>query len=164
MRPQTTRARQPEVAATVRMGLEVVVIPVSDVDRAKCFYRDLGWRLDADIVKGNAFRLIQFTPPGSACSIHFGRGITSAPPGSAGALYLVVSDIRAAHEDLARRGVDVSEVFHRGPGEDYASGPEPQHRSYASFVSFKDPDGNAWVVQEVTARLPGRQDEVPLPS
>jgi catechol 2,3-dioxygenase-like lactoylglutathione lyase family enzyme len=149
---------------TVRMGLEVVVIPVSDVERAKCFYRDLGWRLDADIVKDTAFRLIQFTPPGSGCSIHFGRGITSAPPGSAGALYLVVADISAAHQDLVGRGVEVSEIFHRGPGEPYSSGPDPQHRSYGSFVSFNDPDGNAWVVQEVTVRLPGHQDEVPLPS
>jgi catechol 2,3-dioxygenase-like lactoylglutathione lyase family enzyme len=164
MRPRTTRARQPEVAASVRMGLEVVVIPVSDVERSKCFYGDLGWRLDADIAKGNAFRLVQFTPPGSACSIHFGRGITSAPPGSAGALYLVVADIGAAHEQLVRCGVDVSEIFHRSPGEDYSHGPDPQRRSYASFVSFKDPDGNAWVVQEVTVRLPGRQDERSPPS
>jgi len=142
----------------VRMGLEVVVIPVSDVDRAKCFYRDLGWRLDADIVKGSAFRLLQFTPPGSACSIHFGKGITTAPPGSAGALYLVVSDLQAAHAELSSRGLDVSEIFHRAPGEAYESGADPQHRSYGSFVSFRDPDGNAWIVQEVTTRLPGRED------
>jgi catechol 2,3-dioxygenase-like lactoylglutathione lyase family enzyme len=142
----------------VRMGLEVIVIPVSDADRSKAFYTGLGWRLDADIAKGRAFRLMQFTPPGSACSIHFGAGLTSAPPGSAGALYLIVADIQAAHDDLRRRGVDVSEVFHRSPGEEYASGADPQHRSYRSYVSFKDPDGNTWVVQEITTRLPGRQE------
>jgi catechol 2,3-dioxygenase-like lactoylglutathione lyase family enzyme len=143
----------------VRMGLEVVVIPVADVDCALRFYTRLGWRLDADIVKGAHFRLVQFTPPGSQCSIHFGTGITSATPGSAGALYLVVSDISAAREELVERGVEVSNIFHRTPGSEYLGGPEPQHKSYASFVSFHDPDGNAWVVQEVTERLPGRQTE-----
>jgi catechol 2,3-dioxygenase-like lactoylglutathione lyase family enzyme len=143
----------------VRMALEVVVIPVLDVDCAVRFYTRLGWRLDADIVKGKQFRLVQFTPPGSQCSIHFGRGLTSASPGSAGALYLVTSDISAAREDLLERGVEVSQIFHRTPGSEHLGGPEPHHKSYASFVSFHDPDGNAWVVQEVTERLPGRQSD-----
>jgi catechol 2,3-dioxygenase-like lactoylglutathione lyase family enzyme len=146
----------------ITMALEVVVITVADVERAIRFYTCLGWRRDADLVKGPAFRLVQFTPPGSACSIHFGTGITSAKPGSAGAMYLVVSDVVAAREELLARGVDVSEVFHRPPGEDYIAGPHPQRRSYASFVSFVDPDGNAWVVQEVTTRLPGRVSEAPV--
>jgi len=145
----------------VAMTLEVVVIPVADVGCAKQFYTQLGWRLDADIVKDKTFRQVQFTPPGSACSIHFGKGITGAPPGSAGALYLIVSDIQAARDDLLGRGVDVSEVFHRTPGGEYSNGPDPQRHSYATFVSFKDPDGNAWVVQEVTQRLPGRVAEGP---
>jgi catechol 2,3-dioxygenase-like lactoylglutathione lyase family enzyme len=141
---------------TVDTKLEVVVIPVSDVDRAKRFYGGLGWRLDADFAKGDAFRVVQFTPPGSPSSIHFGRGVTSAVPGSA-TLYLVVSDINAARAELVVRGVDVSEVFHRaGVGEGPLSGPDPERRSYASFASFKDPDGNHWLVQEVTHRLPGR--------
>ena len=142
----------------VDLKLEVVVIPVSDVDRAKRFYSVLGWRLDADFVKGDAFRAVQFTPPGSPCSIHFGTGLTSATPGSAQGLYLVVSDIEAARAELIDRGVDVSEIFHRAPGEDPMSGPDPQRRSYASFASFSDPDGNSWLLQEVTARLPGRVD------
>ena len=138
------------------MALEVVVIPVADVDRALRFYGGLGWRLDADISGGDAFRLVQLTPPGSACSIHFGKGVTPAAPGSEGGLYLVVSDIQAARKELIERGAAVSEVFHRAPGKDKQSGPDPQRRSYASFVSFKDPDGNAWLVQEVTMRRPGR--------
>jgi catechol 2,3-dioxygenase-like lactoylglutathione lyase family enzyme len=138
------------------LKLEVVVIPVSDVDRAKRFYGGLDWRLDADISRGGDFRVVQFTPPGSLCSIHFGTGVTSAVPGSARGLYLVVSDIQAARVDLANRGVEVSELFHRGTGADRLSGPDPQHRSYASFASFSDPDGNGWLLQEVTARLPGR--------
>jgi catechol 2,3-dioxygenase-like lactoylglutathione lyase family enzyme len=138
------------------MKLEVVVIPVSDVDRAKRFYGGLGWRLDADFVKGDAFRGVQFTPPGSACSIHFGRGITSAVPGSAQGLFLVVSDIEAARAALVDRGVDVSEVFHRAVGEGPQSGPDPERRSYASYATFGDPDGNRWLIQEVTVRLPGR--------
>jgi catechol 2,3-dioxygenase-like lactoylglutathione lyase family enzyme len=150
---ETPRARR------VDMKLEVVVIPVADVDRAKRFYTNLGWRLDADFVVGDAFRVVQFTPPGSSCSIHFGTGVTSAAPGSAQGLYLIVSDIEAARAELADRGVDVSEVFHRaGPGKPPLSGPEPTRRSYASFASFSDPDGNRWLVQEVTARLPGRVD------
>jgi catechol 2,3-dioxygenase-like lactoylglutathione lyase family enzyme len=147
------------LAQGVDMKLEVVVIPVSDVDRAKRFYSDLGWRLDGDFVVGEEFRGVQFTPPGSSCSIHFGRGITSAVPGSAQGLYLVVSDIEAARAALVDHGVEVSEVFHRaGPGKPAVGGPDPERHSYSSFVSFKDPDGNSWLVQEVTARLPGRVD------
>jgi catechol 2,3-dioxygenase-like lactoylglutathione lyase family enzyme len=141
------------------MKLEVVVIPVSDVDRAKRFYGDLDWRLDGDFVAGDEFRGIQFTPPGSPCSIHFGKGLTSAVPGSARGLYLVVSDIEAARAELIRRGVDVGEVFHRaGPGKPPLSGRDPQRHSYSSFVTFSDPDGNSWLLQEVTVRLPGRVD------
>jgi catechol 2,3-dioxygenase-like lactoylglutathione lyase family enzyme len=149
---------------TVDMKLEVVVISVSDVDRAKRFYGGLGWRLDADFVGGDEFRIVQFTPPGSHCSIHFGTGVTSAAPGSARGLYLIVSDIEAAQAELADRGVEVGEVFHRVPlsrrdGLDgRLSGPDPERRSYGSFVSFNDPDGNAWLIQEVTERLPGRVD------
>ena len=143
---------------TADMRLEVVVIPVSDVDRAKRFYGDLGWRLDADFVVGDAFRVVQFTPPGSPCSIHFGTGITSAVPGSVRGLYLVVSDIEAAHAELAARGVDVSEVFHHWVGEAPSSGPDPTRRSYASYATFSDPDGNDWLLQEVTTRLPGRME------
>jgi catechol 2,3-dioxygenase-like lactoylglutathione lyase family enzyme len=143
----------------VDMKLEVVVIPVSDVDRAKRFYESLGWRLDGDFIVGDDFRGVQLTPPGSQCSIHIGKGLTSAAPGSAPGLYLVVSDIEAARAALVARGVDVSEVFHRaGPGKPPQPGREPGRHSYASFVSFKDPDGNSWLVQEVTARLPGRVD------
>jgi catechol 2,3-dioxygenase-like lactoylglutathione lyase family enzyme len=145
-------------AGTVDMKLEVVVIPVSDVDRAKRFYSNLGWRLDADFVKGDAFRGVQFTPPGSECSIHFGTGITSAVPGSAQGLYLVVSDIEAAHAELVNRGVDVGEMFHRAVGESPLSGPDPARRSYHSYATFSDPDGNSWLLQEVTVRLPGRVD------
>jgi catechol 2,3-dioxygenase-like lactoylglutathione lyase family enzyme len=145
-------------SAHVDLKLEVAVIPVTDVDRAKRFYGDLGWRLDADFVVGDAFRVVQFTPPGSPCSIHFGRGVTPAAPGSA-RLYLVVSDIVAARAELVRRGADVSEVTHRtGPGQAALSGPHPQRQSYASSASFSDPDGNIWLLQEVTARLPGRVD------
>src|SRR5271156_6261504 len=150
--------------ASVDMKLEVVVIPVSDVDRAKEFYSRLGWRLDADRAAGNGFRLIQFTPPGSGSSVQFGANLTSAAPGSAQAMLLIVSDIEAAHQQLVANGVDASEVFHcatgtgcRFPGVDVrVSGPHPEHLSYASFVSFKDPDGNGWVLQEVTKRLAGR--------
>jgi catechol 2,3-dioxygenase-like lactoylglutathione lyase family enzyme len=145
-------------AGTIDMNLEVVVIPVSDVDRAKSFYGNLGWRLDAEFVKGDAFRVVQFTPPGSSCSIHFGTGITSAVPGSAQGLYLVVSDIEAARAELVDRGVDVGEVFHRTVGEGSLSGPDPARRSYHSYATFSDPDGNSWLLQEVTVRLPGRVD------
>jgi catechol 2,3-dioxygenase-like lactoylglutathione lyase family enzyme len=147
------------------MKLEVVVIPVSDVDRARRFYGDLGCRLDAEFVADDQFRILQFTPPGSPCSIIFGRGVTSAEPGSAQGLYLIVSDIEAAHAALAERGVAVSEPFHDAGGvfhhagtTDRLSGPDPQRRSYSSFASFSDPDGNGWLLQEVTARLPGRVD------
>jgi catechol 2,3-dioxygenase-like lactoylglutathione lyase family enzyme len=147
------------------MKLEVVVIPVSDADRAKRFYSDLGWRLDADFVISSEFRVIQLTPPGSPCSIIFGKGVTSAVPGSAQGLYLIVSDIEAARADLVERGVKVSELFHDVDGvfhhagtEGRLSGPDPKRQSYASYASFSDPDGNGWLFQEVTARLPGRVD------
>jgi catechol 2,3-dioxygenase-like lactoylglutathione lyase family enzyme len=151
----------------VDMKLEVVVIPVSDAERAKDFYGGLGWRLDADRASGDTFRIVQFTPPGSQCSIQFGTNMTSAAPGSAQNLYLVVADIEDAREQLIAGGVEVSEVFHEGaPGarfHDGASGgrlggPAPEHDSYGSFVSFRDPDGNSWLFQEVTTRLPGRVD------
>jgi catechol 2,3-dioxygenase-like lactoylglutathione lyase family enzyme len=149
------------------MKLEVVVIPVSDADRAKEFYGRLGWRLDADFPFDNGFRVVQFTPPGSGCSIQFGTDITSAAPGSAQGLYLIVSDIEAVRGELAGRGAHVSEVFHAGtPGAQFqpggtsgrVSGPAPGDSSYNSFVTFSDPDGNGWLLQEVTARLPGRVD------
>jgi catechol 2,3-dioxygenase-like lactoylglutathione lyase family enzyme len=144
----------------VDMKLEVVAIPVSDVDRAKGFYGGLGWRLDADF-SNDGGRVVQFTPPGSGCSVHFGTKITSAAPGSAQNLFLVVSDIQAAREELVRRGVEVSEVFHYGglnrvDSDARLSGPASDRRSYGSFVSFRDPDGNSWLVQEITTRLPGR--------
>jgi catechol 2,3-dioxygenase-like lactoylglutathione lyase family enzyme len=146
-------------ANPVAMRLEVVVIPVSDVDRAKRFYSSLGWRLDGDFNRGDEYRNVQFTPPGSSCSIHFGTGVTSAAPGSAKRIYLIVSDIEAARDDLVGRGIKVSEVIHReGPGEARLSGIDPKRRSYASFASFEDPDGNSWLLQEVTTRWPGRVD------
>jgi catechol 2,3-dioxygenase-like lactoylglutathione lyase family enzyme len=152
-------ANETAISRSADMKLEVVVIPVSDVDRAKRFYGGLGWRLDADFIVGEAFRGIQFTPPGSSCSIQFGTGITSAVPGSASGNYLVVSDVAAARADLVSRGVEVSEVFHRlAPGKPAISGPDPARRSYSSFASFSDPDGNSWLLQEVTARFPGRID------
>jgi catechol 2,3-dioxygenase-like lactoylglutathione lyase family enzyme len=139
------------------MKLEVVVIPVADVDRAKRFYGDLGWRLDADFVVGDAFRVVQYTPPGSPCSIHFGIGITSAAPGSARGLYLVVPDIQSARAELVDRGVHVGELFHRaGPGQPPVSGLDPERRSYFTYATFSDPDGNEWLLQEVTTRFPGR--------
>ena len=148
---------------TLDMKLEVVVIPVSDVDRAKNFYAGLGWRLDADFATGDDFRVIQLTPPGSPCSIIFGKGLTLAAPGSAQGLHLIVTDVVAARAELVARGVDVSEVFHdargvfhRGGREGRVSGLDPERRSYASFASFSDPDGNGWLFQEITARLPGR--------
>ena len=150
-------ATETPAARKVDMKLEVVVIPVSDVDRAKRFYSNLGWRLDADFVRGDEFRVLQFTPPGSPCSIHFGIGVTTAVPGTARGLYLVVPDIEAARAELIDRDVDVSEVFHRA-GEGPISGPDPARRSYASYATFSDPDGNGWLLQEVTVRLPGRVD------
>ncbi|HET9353987.1 MAG TPA: VOC family protein [Sphingomicrobium sp.] len=138
------------------MKLEVVVIPVSDVDRAKSFYSKLGWRPDAEFVRGDTFRGLQFTPPGSSCSVHFGKGVTSAAPGSARGLFLIVSDLEATRADLLARGVAVGEVFHAAPGEAPSSGFDPMRRSYASFATLADPDGNEWLLQEVTARAPGR--------
>jgi len=155
-------------AKAVDMKLEVVVIPVSDVDRAKAFYTNLGWRLDADFAAGDDWRVIQFTPPGSPASVIFGKNVTSAAPGSAQGLYLVVADIEAARADLRARGVDVSEAFHPtgsqhiGTDEPFlfgthrVNGPDPEQGSYRSYASFSDPDGNGWLLQEVTARLPGR--------
>jgi catechol 2,3-dioxygenase-like lactoylglutathione lyase family enzyme len=151
------------------MKFEIVIIPVSDIDRAKEFYGRLGWRLDAEFASGDDFRIMQFTPPGSGCSIIFGKNVTAAAPGSAQGLYLIVSDIVAARDELRGRGVDVSEMFHSdgvytGPDEPYlfgrrrTSGPDPARGSYRSFASFSDPDGNGWLLQEVTTRLPGRID------
>ena len=140
---------------TIDMKLEVVTLPVSDVDRAKRFYHSLGWRLDADIVVGE-FRVVQLTPPRSECSISFGKGLTTAEPGSAQRLELVVSDIDAAREDLISRGVEVSELFHRDESG-LVPGPDPQRRSYLTYASFNDPDGNGWLLQEITERLPGRE-------
>jgi len=166
---QVNNAVEGSVAKT-DMKFEIVVIPVSDVDRAKEFYAKLGWRLDADFDNGKDFRVVQFTPPGSGCSIIFGKNVTAAAPGSAQGLYLIVTDIEAARENLIRHGVNVSEVFHAagdvyaGPDEPFlfgrnrVNGPDPNHGSYRSFASFKDPDGNGWIFQEITTRLPGRID------
>ena len=163
-----TVAINPAKVRALDMKLEIVVIPVSDVDRAKRFYGDLGWRLDADYASGDDFRVLQFTPPGSATSVIFGKNVTAAAPGSAQGLYLIVSDIKAAREELLGRGVKIGEVFHdaagvyAGPDEPYlfgrarVSGRDPEQRSYRSFASFSDPDGNGWLLQEITARLPGR--------
>jgi predicted enzyme related to lactoylglutathione lyase len=151
----------------VDLKFEAVVIPVSDVDRAKAFYAQLGWRLDADFAFDNGFRVVQFTPPGSGCSVQFGTNITSAAPGSAKGLYLVVSDIEAARNELTAGGAEVSAVFHPGtPGAQFqpdgtsgrVSGRAPEQASYSSFAEFSDPDGNGWLLQEVTTRLPGRID------
>jgi len=150
------------------MKFEIVVIPVSNVDRAKAFYSRLGWRLDADFEQGSGYRVIQFTPPGSGCSVIFGKNVTAAVPGSAKGLYLIVSDLAAARSELLARGVAVSEIFHGasdnflGSDEPYlfgsnrVPGPDPSHSSYRSFASFQDPDGNEWFFQEITTRLPGR--------
>jgi catechol 2,3-dioxygenase-like lactoylglutathione lyase family enzyme len=147
----------------VDMKLEVVVVPVGDVDRAKDFYTGLGWREDADFAGQGDFRVVQLTPPGSACSIILGAGITTAAPGSADGLQLIVTDIEAARTELIDRGVTVSEVFHDTGGvfhhagtAERAPGPAPDRQSYGSFVSFRDPDGNGWFLQEITTRLPGR--------
>ena len=155
--------------AGLDMKLEVIVIPVSNVERAKEFYAKLGWRLDADFAAGEDFRVMQFTPPGSGCSVIFGKNVTAAAPGSAQGLYLIVSDIEAARDELLGRGVEISEVFHAGEvnagtdepylfGRLRVSGPDPEHRSYRTFTSFSDPDGNGWLFQEVTTRLAGRID------
>lgn len=145
------------------MRLEVVVVPVSDVDRAKRFYETLGWRLDADLAVEDGYRVVQLTPPGSACSVIFGEGVTSAPPGSCGGLQLSVYDIDEARADLIGRGVEVSEPFHDGTGifhhagtEGRQSGPARGHADYGSFAAFSDPDGNGWLLQEIKTRLPGR--------
>jgi catechol 2,3-dioxygenase-like lactoylglutathione lyase family enzyme len=153
-------------SAPVRPGefrLEVVVVPVSDVDRAKSFYESLGWRLDAEAAVEDGYRLVQLTPPGSGCSIIFGEGVTSAPPGSAQGLHLAVYDMDEARADLIGRGVDVSETFHDATGvfhhagnEGRLDGPAEGHKDYGSFASFGDPDGNGWVLQEIKTRLPGR--------
>ena len=152
-----------EGSQIVDMKLEVVVVPVSDVDRAKAFYNSLGWREDIDHVAGDDFRVVQFTPPGSQASVIVGKGITTAAPGSTQGLQLVVADIEAAREDLVGRGIDVGEVFHDRGGIFYhldtrwlVRGPAPDRGSYGSFARFQDPDGNGWVVQEVTQRAPGR--------
>ncbi len=153
--------------SAVDLKLEAVVIPVADADRSKAFYAGLGWRLDADFSFDNGFRVVQFTPPGSLCSMQFGTKITAAPPGSAHGMYLIVTDIEAGRAELLRQGVKVSEVFHSGaPGAQLdpegasgrVSGPDPDHKSYSSFATFEDPDGNSWLLQEVTDRLPGRVD------
>jgi catechol 2,3-dioxygenase-like lactoylglutathione lyase family enzyme len=139
------------------MKFEVVIIPVADVERSKRFYASLGWRLDADFSGENDFRVIQFTPPGSSCSVQFGKGMTTAAPGSARGMYLIVSDIEASRAELVERGVEVGEILHRtAPGPARLKGPHPKHQSYMSFASFSDPDGNSWQFQEVTTRLPGR--------
>lgn len=150
------------------MMLEVIVIPVSDVDRAKDFYSNLGWRLDLDFAAGDAYRVVQFTPSGSSCSIMFGTGITAAEPGSAQNLHLIVSDVEATRARLRDRGIEVSEpfydaggVFHHANGDCRVDGPHPKRQSYGTYASFKDPDGNGWFFQEVTARLPGH--DAPLP-
>jgi predicted enzyme related to lactoylglutathione lyase len=162
-----TGAKVVSRAARIDLKLEAFVIPVSNVDRAKQFYASLGWRLDADFPFDNGFRVVQFTPPGSGCSLQFGKNITSAAPGSAQGIYLVVSDIQAARDELLARGVNISQVFHAGtPGAQFQrdgangrlSGPAPDHGSYSSFATFSDPDGNTWLLQEVTTRLPGRMD------
>jgi catechol 2,3-dioxygenase-like lactoylglutathione lyase family enzyme len=152
----STSTQMPEVG-TIDMKLEVVTLPVSDVDRAKRFYQSLGWRTDADIVGGDAFRVVQLTPTHSGCSVAFGKGVTTAEAGSARRLLLAVHDIEAARDDLIGRGVEVSEVFHNAAGP--VPGPDPQHRSYQTYASFRDPDGNEWQLQEITTRLPGREWE-----
>lgn len=146
-------AQMPETGA-VDMKLEVVTLPVADVDRAKRFYQSLGWRLDADIVRGDAFRAVQLTPPRSPCSIAFGQGLTTDEPGSVQRLILAVTDIEAARADLISHGAQVSEIFHLDGGR--IPGPDPQGRSYQTYASFSDPDGNGWLLQEITTRLPGR--------
>jgi len=150
-------------AGTVETKLEVVVLPVSDVERAKRFYQSLGWRLDADFANGDDWRVVQLTPPGSPCSVFVGKGITTAAPGSMQGTFLIVDDVEAARSELVGRGVDVSDVFHfegnliRVAGtKGRVPGPDPERRSYSSFVSFSDPDGNSWLLQEITTRLPGR--------
>jgi catechol 2,3-dioxygenase-like lactoylglutathione lyase family enzyme len=142
-------------AGTIDMKLEVVTLPVSDVDRAKRFYQSLGWRLDADIAVGDAFRVVQLTPTQSACSVAFGKGVTTGEPGSVQRLILAVQDIDAARADFVRRGIEVSGLFHLAGGP--VPGPDPEGRSYQTYASFSDPDGNGWLLQEIKTRLPGRE-------
>ena len=155
----------------VTMNIEVVVIPISDIDRAKRFYGDLGWRLDLDYRAGDDYSVIQFTPPGSGCSVIFGKNVSSSAPGSAKGLHLVVSDIDAARSEMLRRGIEISEpfhdiggVFHHSNGKGIATGPNPQRKSYASYASFSDPDGNSWLFQEITVRLPGKPGDTSFTS
>lgn len=150
----STSAQMSE-AGTIDMKLEVVTVPVSDVDRAKRFYQSLGWRLDADIAVGDAFRVVQLTPTQSACSVAFGKGVTTGEPGSVQRLILAVDDIDAARADLVRRGIEVSGLFHLAGGP--VPGPDPEGRSYQTYASFSDPDGNGWLLQEIKTRLPGRE-------
>jgi catechol 2,3-dioxygenase-like lactoylglutathione lyase family enzyme len=153
----TARAEVEMSTPIVDLKLEVVTLPVSDVDRAKRFYEGLGWRMDADIVRGDDFRAVQLTPPHSQCSIAFGKGLTTAEPGTVQRLILAVGDIDAAREGLISCGAEVSEVFHLAGGR--VPGPDPQGRSYQTYASFSDPDGNAWLLQEIKSRLPGREWE-----
>ena len=149
-----TAAQTPKVG-TIDMKLEVVTLPVSDVDRAKRFYQSLGWRLDADIAVGDAFRVVQLTPTQSACSVAFGKGVTTGEPGSVQRLILAVDDIDAARADLVSRGIEISGLFHLAGGP--VPGPDPEGRSYQTYASFSDPDGNGWLLQEIKTRLPGRE-------
>lgn len=151
-------ALEPQNLGTVDMKLEVITVPVADVERSKRFYQGIGWRLDADIMVGEEVHAVQMTPPHSPCSIHFGTGLTGAAPGSAQRMVLIVSDIEAARDELASRGAEVSEPFHTGEAGP-APGPDPERRSYNTYATFSDPDGNTWLLQEVTARLPGREWE-----
>jgi predicted enzyme related to lactoylglutathione lyase len=158
--PVTAGATASDRARTADMKIEVITLPVSDVDRAKAFYEGIGWRLDADLTYGDG-RVVQFTPPGSTCSVHFGKGLTPATPGASQNQFLVVSDIEAVREQLTAGGASVSEPFHfTGPARfgDRVSGPAPEHASYGSYASFQDPDGNTWLLQEITTRFPGRID------
>jgi catechol 2,3-dioxygenase-like lactoylglutathione lyase family enzyme len=159
---RSERAVETSDGATFDMKLEIVVISVTDVDRAKRFYRELGWRLDLDYKAEDGYRVIQYTPPGSGCSVMFGRNITAAEPGSAQGLYLIVTDLEAARKELLRRGIEISEpshdtggVFHHADAKCQVSGFNPQRKSYASYASFSDPDGNSWLLQEIAARLSG---------
>jgi catechol 2,3-dioxygenase-like lactoylglutathione lyase family enzyme len=138
------------------MKLEVVQVPVSDIDRAKAFYSSLGWREDADFDISEDLRIVQFTPPGSGCSIGFGKGLTTMEPGSAQRMELAVHDVVATREDLISRGVEVDDIYHSAPGEEPGPGPHPERKSYATYATFSDPDGNTWLLQEITERLPGR--------
>ena len=151
---ETAAASAPPKPGELR--LEVVQVPVSDIDRAKAFYASLGWREDADFDISEDFRVVQFTPPGSGCSIGFGKGLTTMEPGSVQRLELAVYDIEAARDDLIGRGVEVSELYHSTPGQAPESGPDPEGRSYMTYASFSDPDGNSWVLQQIKERLPGR--------